>query len=65
MSFTMRVPTAVPSLVQSSLPWMPSSARKYNPPFEREERCGVGTTDWISFTKTVPAAVPSLFHSPA
>ena len=63
MSFTMTVPAAVPSLFQSSMPWMPSSAAKYAvPPTSVSDQRYDGPGP-MSFTITVPAAVPSLLQA--
>ena len=67
MSLTITVPDSVPSLLHSSVPWVPSSASKNMvspttvnefelPPLPPEP----GT---MSLTITVPDSVPSLFHS--
>ena len=64
MSFKMRVPAAVPSLVQSSVPWTPSFAVKriFFPKATKfvgwEESYGL-----MSLTSTVPSGVPSDFQS--
>ena len=65
MSVTRMVPASVPSLFQSSWPFVPSLAEKYRVPptavrLPGEELAAPGL---MSLTMTVPATVPSLFHS--
>src|SRR5262245_16634042 len=65
MSLTSIVPPSLPSLVQSSAPFVPSSARKKRVPSTSAE---VRTLDdrepgRMSLTITVPALVPSVFQS--
>lgn len=59
------VPASVPSVVQSSIPLVPSSARKKrNPPTStRPDGDELPTPGWMSFTRTAPASLPSLFQS--
>ncbi len=65
MSFTITVPPEVPSLFQSSLPFVPSSATKKRVPLTSTNISGAlpPLPDLMSLTITVPAAVPSLFQS--
>ena len=65
MSFTSTVPAAVPSLFQSSVPFVRSDALKYSVPltFVRYEGYEEPEPVTMSFTSTVPAAVPLLFHN--
>src|SRR6266545_1866513 len=65
MSLTMVVPLAVPSLFQSSVPFVPSLAVKRRVPFMFVRDWGEALAEpgQISFTRDVPLAVPSLFQS--
>jgi hypothetical protein len=65
MSFTRSVPAEVPSLLQSSVPLVPSFAEKNKVPFTSVSEAGDPPTPkgWISFTCSVPSGVPSLFQS--
>lgn len=58
MSFTMTVPAAVPSLVQSSLPYGSRLAAKKSRPFALTRY----PASYTSASLTVPAGVPSLFQ---
>ena len=59
------VPAAVPSDLQSSLPWVPSLAAKKSVPATFVSQPGVelALPGLMSLTSFVPAAVPSDFQS--
>ena len=61
----MTVPDSVPSLFQSSVPLVPSSALKYRVLPTAVKLSGLLSEDptRMSFTMTVPDSVPSLFQS--
>ncbi len=65
MSLTNVVPIAVPSVEYSSIPFIPSSAMKYNLFIKTVKKEGelLAEPALISLTKTVPTAEPSLFQS--
>jgi hypothetical protein len=67
MSLTSFVPAAVPLELQSSTPWVPSSARKKSLPAKAKVVSSVGDESpppgLMSLTSVVPAAVPSDFQS--
>ena len=65
MSLIMTVPAAVPSLIQSSVPWTRSSAEKKSVPLTSTGNpTPPGNPKPLIFViRTVPAAVPSLRHN--
>ena len=75
MSLTITVPDSVPSLLQSSMPWVPSSARNSRwslvavimaqSPLSNDPDAGkpLELPGLMSLTITVPDSVPSLLHS--
>src|SRR5947208_14951189 len=67
MSLTSTVLAAVPSLFQSSRPFVGSKAAKKSVPFTSARLLGreLLLPGLMSFTGTVPAVVPSLFQSSA
>ena len=64
-SASMKVPGAVPSLRQTSRPWVLSSAEKYTTPLRTVSCSGSDRSPpgAISLTCTVPISVPSVFQS--
>ena len=69
MSFTMRVPAVVRSVIHNSSPWMPSLARNITRLGDPNITNSVAPDDWVagfrSPMETVPAGLPSVYQGSA